>query len=441
MQIRSMVPHTVNLMSRSADAVPSATCQPTDSVSLRSADAAAEAPIGPMEALPYNQKFTGKGVGIAILDTGIAPHPDLKGRLVAFVDAVDGSRRPIDPMGHGTHVAGDAAGSGATSSGRFKGAAPGANIIGIRVLGGGPDGEDVGQAIDSIVSGLDWMVQNKEHYNIRVANLSLGLPMMIGRGGFFGERREILDPIKNAIDRAVDAGIVVVVAAGNDGEKGYKTIDDTPATNPHVITVGAMDNHGSRNRADADVAPFSSRGPTPEGRLKPDVIAPGTNIMSLNAPGSDLEQMNLNQAEMKQHFDSMSDRQLAAFAYKAVMMGALPESILDESVDNLRQALSESFHPHAMAGHLGDTAAYLAMDGTSMASPIVAGICADVIEANPDLTPEQVKAILMKTARPLPHEDKYSQGAGVVDPQAAVELAARMRQYPSGHYPTAASRF
>lgn len=394
-----------------------------------------ERALGPMESLPYEMPYTGKGVGIAIIDSGIAPHPDLQGRIVAFVDAVDGSRRPVDPLGHGTHVAGDAAGSGAASGGRFRGASPGANLIGIRVLDGSLEGDSVEQAIDSVVAGLEWMVENKERYNIRVANLSLGLPLLeMRRRGLFETGRQLLDPIKHAIDQAVGAGIVVVVAAGNDGERGYGSIDATPATNPSVITVGALDTHGTPPSGDDEVAPFSSRGPTPDGRRKPDVIAPGANVMSLNAPGSELEQLNLQQAEAQQMLASMSDRELARYATRLVYAGMLPEQILYMPVDQLREVLAQSAQPHQMAVRMGNSAAYIAMDGTSMASPIVAGICANVIEANPDLTPAQVKQILMKTARPLRGEDEYAQGAGVVDAQAAVALALKMRQYPSGRY-------
>jgi subtilisin family serine protease len=391
-----------------------------------------------MGALPYRLPYKGRGVGIAILDTGIAPHPDLKGRIVAFADAVDGSRRPIDPMGHGTHVAGDAAGSGEASGGRFQGAAPEANLIGIRVLGGGLEGEDVNQAIGSVVDGLNWMVENKERYNIRVANLSLGLPLLeMRRRGMFETHRQLLDPIRDAIDHAVEAGIVVVVAAGNDGERGAGSIDATPATNPNVITVGALDPHGTAERYDDDVAEFSSRGPTPDGRLKPDVIAPGVNMMSLNSPGSDLEQLNLEQAQARAKLDRMGDRELARYATRLVYAGMLPEQVLYLPIDRLREALEESAHPHKMAVRMGDTAAYLAMDGTSMASPVVAGICADIIEANPDLTPAQVKQILMETAKPLPHENRWAQGAGVVDPQAAVSRALQMKEYPNRHYDVA----
>lgn len=393
-----------------------------------------------MEALQYSLPYHGKGVGIAILDTGIAPHPDLGDRLVAFTDMVDGSRRPVDEVGHGTHVAGDAAGDGKASGGRFAGAAPEANLIGIRVLGGGLEGEDVGQALHDVAAGLRWMVDNKARYNIRVANLSLGIPLAgLSDGyGVFGTRSDLLDPLEDAVNAAVAAGIVVVVAAGNDGERGSGSIDGTPATNPNVITVGALDPKGTRQRADDDVAPFSSQGPTPEGRHKPDVVAPGANIMSLNVPGSQIEQENREEAEQAALLDEASPSELRMLARQLVLEGMLPREVLTRPAAEMREAIASLMQPHETAVPRGSSSAYLAMDGTSMAAPIVAGICADMIEANPALTPQQVKDILMRTARPLEGVDRHLQGAGVVDPQAAVALAEKMRAYPGQRFEVSA---
>lgn len=402
---------------------------------LESREAGGEdtAATGPAESLYSAGTYTGKGVGIAILDSGVAAHPDLDGRVVAFADAVEGRHRPFDGFGHGTHVAGDAAGSGKLSGGRFRGPAPEASIVGIRVIG--EDGGDrLSDAVDGIVSGLEWMVANKDRYGIRVANLSLGLPLIPDREDYYGRPTALYDPIGKAINEAVDAGITVVVAAGNSGEEGYGSIAESPAINPNVITVGALDTRGTATPRDDEVAPFSSRGPTPEGLTKPDVIAPGVNVMSLNSPGSDLEQMNLQSAELKDQIAQMSDRQLYNMAARMVMAGMAPRAILRVPMDQLRETLYQSIHTHPMAGRLGDSPAYIAMDGTSMASPIVAGVVADMIQANPDLAPQQVKEILMKTARPLPGEKAFSQGAGVVDPKAAIDMAEHMRGIPAQHY-------
>jgi serine protease AprX len=386
--------------------------------------------LGPTESLSYQGSYHGKGVGIAVLDSGVANHPDLQGRIVAFADAVQGSRRPIDEFGHGTHVAGDAAGDGTLSGGKFKGPASEANIIGIRVLGG-EEGERLSDAVDCLVDGLQWMVQNKERYNIRVANLSLGLPLIPVREDYYGRPTHVMDPIKKAIDKAVDAGITVVVAAGNSGEEGAGSIAETPAINPNVITVGALDNHGTVDSRDDEVADFSSRGPTPFGEIKPDVIAPGVNVMSLNAPDSDLERMNVEQQHMKEAIGRMSDREVQRMAMKMVRVGLASPAILRIPPDELRQRLYESMHPHKMAGQLAGGPAYMAMDGTSMASPIVAGVAATMIEANPSLSPQQVKDILMQTAKPLPRTSQYAQGAGVVDADAAVKMAEQLKKYPS----------
>jgi len=391
------------------------------------------APLGPSESLYSGLGYTGKGVGIAILDSGVAPHPDLQGRIVAFADAVEGRRQPYDSFGHGTHVAGDAAGSGALSNGRFAGPAPEANIIGIRVIGEGGGGR-LSDAVDGVVAGIEWMVANKDRLGIRVANLSLGLPLIPARQDFWGRATALYDPIGRAIDTAVAAGICVVAAAGNDGEQGFGTIDDSPAINPNVITVGALDTRGTQAPFDDAVAAFSSRGPTPAGQRKPDVLAPGVNVMSLNSPGSDLEQMNLQAAQFGQVVDQMSDRQLQQMAIRLVMSGMAPEAILYVPIHQLRDALSKAVSSHPVAGRLGSSPAYIGMDGTSMASPIVAGVAAAMIEANPALRPGEVKEILMRTARPLPRADRVEQGAGVIDPQAAVEMAARTRPYPGSRF-------
>lgn len=395
--------------------------------------------LGPMEAVPYSLPYTGRGVGIAILDTGIAPHADLGNRLVAFQDMVDGGQVPCDPVGHGTHVAGDAAGSGAASRGRFAGAAPQADIIGIRVLGGGLEGEDVDQAVAGIVSGLHWMVENKDRYNIRVANLSLGIPSDAG-GGLLSRLGLGFDPLREAVDEAVRAGIVVVAAAGNEGERGRGSLDTAPATNPNVITVGALDSRGTLRQDDDVVADFSSRGPAPDGSRKPDIIAPGAHIMSLNATGSEIEIANKEQADERRRLSRLSDDEIVEEVTLTVLLGALGPEILSGTVDEMRAALIELMRPEEIAVPVADTSRYIAMDGTSMAAPIVAGICANMIEANPSLSPQQVKDILMQTARPLPGFDRCAQGAGMVDPQAAVARAEQMRAFPHEVRTVAASR-
>lgn len=384
----------------------------------------AEGPSDLTGALPT----TGKGVGIAIIDSGVYPHPDLADRLVAFVSAT-GANQPVDELGHGTHVAGDAAGSGASSGGRLRGPAPDANIIGIQVLNGQETEERISEAIENVVSGINWMVENKERYNIRVANLSLGLPLVAQRSNYslFGFGPEVLyDPIGSAINRAVASGITVVAAAGNSGSEPG-TIAETPAINENVITVGALDTRGTPDRRDDGVAEFSSRGPTPDGRVKPDIVSPGVNILAPNSPGSSIDTENAQMAVMREKIEHAPERALMQLAVALVQNGMAPPELLDLPPAQIREMLLEGMQVHETRGNLPGGAAYIAMDGTSMASPIVAGVVAAMIEANPTLTPAQVKEILKGTADKLPGVRTTDQGAGVLDAREAVEVAARLR--------------
>lgn len=210
----------------------------------------------------------GAGVGIAFIDTGIAPHYDLIypfNRLVAFHDLINGRKTPYDDDGHGTHVAGIAAGNG-FCSGRYIGTAPSANLIGVKAL----DDKGNGTASD-ILAALQWIIDNQKRYHIRVVNLSLGVPTDLS----YGE-----DPLIKGANAAVESGLTVVAAAGNSGP-GRCTIN-SPGTSPYVITVGAADLSTSPNGGHPSVASFSSRGPTPRGFLKPDLLAPGVEIVSLS---------------------------------------------------------------------------------------------------------------------------------------------------------------
>lgn len=292
-------------------------------------------------AVRASQEWTGAGVTIAVVDSGIYPHPDLRARLVGWTDLVRGKSRPYDDNGHGTHVAGCAAGDGSMSGGRFRGMAPKALLVGVKVLdklGTGP--------LSRMLAGIDWVIQNRRRYAIRVLSLSLGAQA----AGHVAD-----DPLAIAVERAWQAGLTVVTAAGNAGPEGGTIA--SPGNAPSVITVGAMDDRASASRVDDKLAAFSSRGPTVEGRMKPDLLAPGVGITSLRAPRS------------------LIDKQQ-------------PESRMGEW--------------------------YATFSGTSMAAPIVAGLVALLLEKEPALDPNGVKARLMETA-----EDwglhPFEQGAGYVD--------------------------
>lgn len=289
----------------------------------------------------------GETVTIAVLDTGITPHADLASRLIAFVDFVNGKEEPYDDNGHGTHCAGCAAGDGLLSNGKYRGPAPKAPLIGIKVLDKYGEG-----SLSKVIAGIAWCIQHKEKYNIRIISLSLGGDSSIS----YKE-----DPICQMVEQAWKEGIVVVAAAGNMGPKP-KTIS-SPGIHPQIITVGAADDRRTVDRRDDRVASFSSRGPTLDGVAKPDLLAPGTNIVSLRSWCSYLD-----------------------------------------------RSLSEN--------RVGDH--YFSMSGTSMATPIVAGIVALMLSADPTLTPDQIKQRLLKTSYSL-HQPVNDQGAGQVDAEKALQ--------------------
>ncbi|MEO8682423.1 MAG: S8 family peptidase, partial [Vicinamibacterales bacterium] len=322
--------------------------------------------------------YTGAGVGVAIIDSGITNfHDDLTianrqgQRVTAFVDFVNGLTAKYDDWGHGTHVAGVIAGNGYDSNGSKAGIAPRANIVSLKALDGTGRGK-----ISNIIAALDWAVANKATYNIRVINMSLG-------AGVFESYRT--DPLTMAAKRAVDAGIVVVAAAGNmgkaaNGHPQYGAIG-APGNAPWVLTVGASSTMGTTDRRDDTIASYSSRGPSMiDFAAKPDLVAPGSGTVSLSVPGS-----------------------LFYTTKVAYLVGG-------------------SRNP----GYLP----YVTLSGTSMSTPVVAGTVALMIQANPTLTPNMVKAILQFTAQVYKGYDSMTQGAGFLNTLGAVRLA---RYFAIGH--------
>lgn len=301
-------------------------------------------------ALPGIEKvheagFTGKGVTVAVIDSGFFPHPDFKDRILDWVDFTEDKRQtPTDTVGHGTNVGGILAGNGSRSGGKLKGAAPDANLVGVRI-----------GTVKEAIQGLQWVIENKDRLGIKVVNMSLG--------------QEAKQPMRQDLwaqltQKAIDAGLVVVVAAGNEGPDPG-TIS-SPGALPDAITVGAYDNHKTPGTEDDTIARDSSRGPSPfEGATKPDVVAPGVQIFGALAPGSRKDN---------------------------------PE----------RPRIGRD---------------YYAESGTSQATPQIAGLAACLLQANPGLDHKAIKAILRRAAvRSVPGGDN-DQGAGLVLADKALELA------------------
>ena len=310
--------------------------------------------------------FDGAGVGVAVIDSGVtARHDDLgSSRVVHFADFVNAHAQPYDDFGHGTHVAGIIAGNGTDSAGARRGLAPGAHLVALKVLDALGNGY-----ISNVIAALDYAVEVRTTFNIRIINLSVA-------AGVY-ESYET-DPLTQAAKRAVDAGIVVVTAAGNAGRSGdgkplYGGIT-APGNAPWVLTVGAASHMGTPERADDTVAAFSSRGPTRiDNAAKPDLVAPGVGIESLADPGSTL-------------FVTRPGGRL---------WGTSPTA----------------------------TPPYLRLSGTSQAAPVVSATIALMLQANPLLTPNAVKAILQYTAEANGRYNHLTQGAGFLNARGAVQLA------------------
>jgi subtilisin family serine protease len=242
---------------------------------------------------------TGKGITVALMDTGVARHPDLDGSVLARLDFVkDGARQP-DPSGHGTFVAGLIAGHGK----EFKGVAPDAKLISLRVLDGNGNG-----SMHSVLAAFDWLLDNRVRYGIRVLNLSFGARQSVSY------HRELLAGV---VESAHFAGVVVVSAAGNDGP-ATGTVS-SPGTDPFVVTAGSLADQGTAERGDDRVSVFSGRGPTRDGFEKPDVLAPGEHVVSLRVPGTELDRRS--RSESQDSTDSLYGRLTGTSASSAMVAG------------------------------------------------------------------------------------------------------------------------
>lgn len=213
----------------------------------------------------WKRQITGKGIGIAVLDTGIYPHPDFGSRILCFRDFVYHRQGLYDDCGHGTHIAGVAAGDGGLSQGSYRGIAPEASVIACKVLDYSGNG-----SVDTVIKGLEWVVENKARYGIRVVNISVGTVAK----GVADEECELV----RAVNAVWDAGLVVCVAAGNNGPEPYSVT--MPGISRKVITVGSSDDDELVEVSGRTISDYSGRGPSYSCIIKPDLVAPGSNINS-----------------------------------------------------------------------------------------------------------------------------------------------------------------
>ncbi len=292
-----------------------------------------------------NKPINGSGITTAILDTGIDfNHPDFYGKNITWKSFIIFSDTE-DFNGHGTHCASIASGTGNASNRTFTGVAPGADLaIGVVLYSQGFG------YLSQILNGIEWVIDPNgdgnysDHFD--VLSMSLGISWN-GDG---------TDPLSEAVDFAVENGVVVVVAAGNVGQEGMFTVG-MPAVAKKVITVGAFDKYTN------ETASFSSAGPTRDSRLKPDVIAPGVDICAANSSNGWL---------------------------------------------GLRY------------GKSCGNEYYMAISGTSMATPHVAGAAALLLQAHPDWTPEIIKSVFISTAEDI-SGSVYKKGAGLINVQKAID--------------------
>lgn len=213
----------------------------------------------------WQEGYTGRGIGVAVLDTGIFPHEDFGNRIIGFADFVQKRSEPYDDNGHGTHISGIIGGNGNASMGGYGGVAPECNLICAKVL----DQKGNGYASD-VLSGLRWIRNNRDKYGIRIVNISVGSFTKKG----MGENSALV----KGVNAAWDDGLVVVVAAGNNGP-GRMTIT-TPGISRKVITVGCSDDYKEVNVMGNRMVDYSGRGPTGACICKPDIVAPGCSIIS-----------------------------------------------------------------------------------------------------------------------------------------------------------------
>ena len=356
-------------------ALPGITVTPDASVSVQSTTPESTGPHTPSDVFLQETGATrlasagdtGQGVTVAVLDTGIDNLPDFSGRLIGGVDLTGGGDPYQDSYGHGTFVAGLIAGDGASSAGKYSGEAPAASLVSIKVAGA-----DGMTNLATLILGLQWAVDHQSQYGIKILNLSLG---------FKSDQSTVINPLDQAVQAVWNAGIAVVVSAGNSGPFNGSIL--SPGDDPLVITVGALDDMATPSITDDEMNDFSAVGPTsPDGWVRPDLVTSGRSVVSLAAPGSTI-----------------------CTAYPSARIGS--------------------------ANFVGS--------GTSFSAAITSGAAALVLADNPGLTPNQLKARLLGTTSPGPVGNPFVDGHGALNAYAAATSGPmNLNQSTAGLPPTLA---
>jgi serine protease AprX len=353
-----------------------------------------------------DSQFTGQGVAIAFLDSGFYAHADLTeptNRIVGYHSIFDSgsyqtSLESVEVASwHGMMTSVVAAGNGYLSDGFYRGIAPGANVVLVKI---GKTGHIPEQDIER---GLKWVIENKQAYDIRIVNISAG-------GDF--EQSYLSNSLCRTVERAVQEGLVVICAVGNAGmSPGHPVLP--PACSPSAIAVGGLDDQNSLDRARRGMY-RSSYGPTIDGLQKPEVIAPGIWVAAPILPYTP----TFDEAHLYSELDSAPDEELRAIIESHRGIDRDLDDASDLPVPLLRQLITIKLREGNVINQY-----YKYVDGTSFAAPIVSSIVACMLEANPRLSPQQVKRILIDTAERVPAVDVDRQGWGVVGARRAVEVA------------------
>jgi serine protease AprX len=351
-------------------------------------------------------EFTGKGVTIAFLDSGFYPHVDLTtpdNRIIGYRSLVeaDGDTKslfqPDVASWHGMMTSVVAAGNGSLSNGFYRGIAPDAEVVLVKLAKTGRITEQ------NIQDGLEWILENRTKYGIKIINISAG-------GDF--EHSYLHDSLSQVVEECAAKGITVVCAVGNAGHLPHHPVFP-PASSPSSIAVGGLDDKNSINRARRGMY-RSSYGPTIDGFQKPEIIAPSLWVPAPILPNTP----TAKQAELLEKLDKSEDADLHTIIRENSDIDAELDAALDRPVHSIRQIIALKLRRENVI-----TKHYKYVDGTSFAAPIVSSVIAQMLEAKPSLTPQQIKRILILTAERLPHYEVDRQGWGVINPRKAVEMA------------------
>jgi serine protease AprX len=347
-----------------------------------------------------NPAYSGRGVTMAFIDSGFFPHPDLGERVICHADAtsnriIEGRRfyEAADYAWHGQMTSVIAAGDGRTSNGRYRGIASGANLVLVKVSSRKRRIKE-----PDILRGIEWLVANHRRFNVRILNISVG-------GDY--ENHDPYYALYRAVQRLTEEGVVVLVAAGNSGEP----ILVPPASAPHAITIGG---YNDQNATDPALwLPYANNyGHAYDGSHKPDVIAPAAWVPSPIMPNTPEAREAHWLAQLVDASDEAEIKRLIWAAHQD--LGLLPASAKQPDA-GVYQTVQERINKHKIID-----AHHQHVDGTSVSTPIVASVVAQLLEIEPRLTPTQIRAMLVATAQPIPNRPAVTQGAGRVDAAKAV---------------------